>query len=163
MGEGVSIIELISIIIGGGGLTGFIVAMLTIRYSRRKAKGEAHSAEYEGMKVEQDTYQELIEDLREDRKRLKDDNTELQNYIEELKIERRQLREERDELRREIDELKKEMRDQGDKVARLGRIVGALKPLICSQIGCKNREGDIIGLVADDSFDTKETKKNDQD
>lgn len=148
-----TIIELVSLFIGTGGLTGFIVALLTIRYDRKKAKGEAHSAEYEGMKVEQDTYQELIEDLRADRKRLKEDNADQLQYIEELKEERKQLRAERDEMVKTIDEMKKELRTQGDKLARLGRIVNAMKPLICASVGCKTRETDIIGLVADDSFD----------
>ena len=54
--EGMTILELIF----GGGLISIITSFITLKYIRRKAKGEAHSAEYEGMKVEQDTYQELI-------------------------------------------------------------------------------------------------------
>lgn len=95
-----TILEAVALFIGTGGLAGFIVAMLTIRYERRKAKGEAHSAEFEGMKVEQDTYQELIDDLKNAWKEQKE-------YIGELHTDRRNLREERDELRKEIEKVRK--------------------------------------------------------
>jgi chromosome segregation ATPase len=168
-----TLVEVISLFIGTGGLAGFIVAMLTIRSERRKAKGEAHSAEYEGMKVEQDTYQELIIDLKEAWKEQKD-------YIGELTEDRRNLRNERNELRKEIDELKEEFRrDQdknerekhemreefqakihelNDKIARQGHIIESWKPLICVKVDCPQREKNIMGLVADDSFDTKEER-----
>lgn len=157
--ESSTLLELIGLFIGTGGLTGFIVALLTIRYERQKAKGEAHSAKYDGMKVEQDTYQELIEDLRKDRQRLKEENADQQTYINELKAERKQLREERNELRNTIVEMRKELQSQGDKLARLGRIVNAMKPLICASVGCKTRETDIIGMIADDSFDIAPEEK----
>ena len=129
-------IAIIGLVIGGGGIVGFVVGLLTIKYERKKAKGEAHSAEYEGMKVEQDTYQELIADLKEDR---------------------HALRGERDELRKYITTLEDKINAQNEKIARLGRMVGALKPLICSFVGCKDRQSDIIGLVGDDSFDQKDS------
>lgn len=142
-------IAIISLVIGGGGVVGFIVGLLTIKYERKKAKGEAHSAEYEGMKVEQDTYQELIADLKE---AWNDQKT----YIGELKEDRHALRGERDELRKYITTLEGKINAQNEKIARLGRMVGALKPLICSFVGCKDRQSDIIGLVGDDSFDQKD-------
>ena len=43
-----TILALVGAIIGGGGIVGFVVGLLTIKYERHKAKGEAHSAEYEG-------------------------------------------------------------------------------------------------------------------
>ena len=143
-----TILTLIGAIIGGGGVVGFIVGLLTIRYERRKAKGEAHSAEYEGMKVEQDTYQELILDLKTAWKEQKD-------YIAELHEDRRNLRTERDELKQEIDVLGKKVSEQQQEIDDLKRIVSALKPLMCSQVACSARQSDIIGLVSDDSFDQK--------
>lgn len=142
------ILTLIGAIIGGGGIVGFIVGLLTIRYERHKAKGEAHSAEYEGMKVEQDTYQELILDLKTAWKEQKE-------YIAELHEDRRNLRTERDELKQQIDVLDKKVNEQQGEIDNLKRIVNALKPLMCSQVGCSGRQTDIIGLVSDDSFDQK--------
>jgi chromosome segregation ATPase len=142
-----TILAIATLVIGGGGVTGFVVALLTIRYERRKAKGEAHSAEYEGMKVEQDTYQELIADLKEawnDQKK----------YIGELKEDRSALREERNELRTYVKGLEEKIQDQDRKIARLGRQVEALQPLICSIVGCKDRKSDIIGLIGDNSFES---------
>lgn len=142
-----TILAIVTLVIGGGGVTGFVVALLTIRYERRKAKGEAHSAEYEGMKVEQDTYQELIADLKEawnDQKK----------YIGELKEDRSALREERNELRTYVKGLEEKIQDQDRKIARLGRQVEALQPLICSIVGCKDRKSDIIGLIGDNSFES---------
>ena len=144
-----TILALIGAIIGGGGIVGFIVGLLTIRYERRKAKGEAHSAEYEGMKVEQDTYQELILDLKTAWKEQKE-------YIAELHEDRRNLRTERDELKQQIDVLEKKVNEQQGEIDNLKRIVNALKPLMCSQVGCNGRQTDIIGLVSDDSFDQKQ-------
>ena len=150
------ILALIGTIIGGGGIVGFTVGLLTIRYERRKAKGEAHSAEYEGMKVEQDTYQEIILDLKTAWKEQKE-------YIAELHADRKNLRTERDELKRQIDALEEKINEQQKKINEqqcemddLKRIVSALKPLMCSQVGCSRRQTDIIGLVSDDSFDQKQ-------
>ena len=146
-----TILALIGAIIGGGGIVGFIVGLLTIKYERHKAKGEAHSAEYEGMKVEQDTYQELILDLKNAWKEQKE-------YIAELHEDRRNIRTERDELKQQIDVLRKKVNEQQCEIDDLKRIVSALKPLMCSQVGCNGRQTDIIGLVSDDSFDTNNNK-----
>ena len=165
------IIELVTLIVGTNSLTGLIVGLVTIRYQRRKQEGEAHASIYEGMKVEQDTYQQMITDMREAY------NGQL-HYIGVLKSERSELLAERGELRKQIDEMKSEFRKQnkdyeeerrsmlreeiikgGDKVARLGRIVEALKPMLCSLGDCKNRERDIISLISDMSFESKAIEK----
>ena len=146
-----TILALVGAIIGGGGIVGFVVGLLTIKYERHKAKGEAHSAEYEGMKVEQDTYQELILDLKTAWKEQKD-------YIAELHEDRRNLRVERDDFKRQIDELVKKLNEQQGEIEDLKKIVRSFKPLICSQVGCAKRQSDIIGLISDDSFDTNNNK-----
>ena len=160
-------LEIAGLIIGTNGLTAFIVSLLTIRYVRKKAKGEAHSAEYEGMKVEQDTYQELIIDLKEAWKEQKE-------YIGELTNDRRNLRLERNELRKEIDDLRaefnrerkkdeeekikmrKEIEQLKSKLARQGRIIKVMSPLICTKDKCKLRASDIMGLIDDESFEIEE-------
>lgn len=140
------ILQLVGIVIGTNSVVGFIVALITIKYQKSKVQGEARSAQYEGMKVEQDTYQELILDLKSAWKEQKD-------YIAELHEDRRNLRTERDELKQEIEVLRKKVNEQQCEIDDLKRIVSALKPLMCSQVGCGGRQTDIIGLVSDDSFD----------
>lgn len=147
MGE-MTLAELLGIILGGSGLVGFIVGFATIKYERMKARGEARTAENEATKSVQDVYQELVADVKADREGLK-------NYIVELKEDRHHLREERNELRVRIDETDEKMRQQAKEIARLGRRVDSLTPLICTVIDCPSRQRNIIGMVSDDSFDTK--------
>ena len=133
--EVINIWTLIGSVIGSG----CISSLVTLRWTR-------HSAKFNGMKVEQDTYQELIDDLKSAWKEQKE-------YIAELHQDRRNLREERDAMKNEIDALKGKVSDQQSEIDDLKRIVRSLKPLLCSQVGCKSRQSDIIGLVSDDSFD----------
>jgi chromosome segregation ATPase len=131
---------------GSNSIVGIVVAIITVKYQKKKVQGEAHSAQYEGMKVEQDTYQELILDLKAAWKEQKD-------YIAELHEDRRNLRVERDDFKRQIEELVKKVNEQQAEIEELKRMTRSFKPLICSQVGCMNRQSDIIGLIADDSFD----------
>jgi peptidoglycan hydrolase CwlO-like protein len=131
----VNILALIGAVIGSGGIASFF----TLRWTR-------HSAKFNGMKVEQDTYQELIDDLKTAWKEQKE-------YIAELHKDRRNLREERDDLKKQIDVLEGKLNDQQGEIDDLKRIVRSLKPLLCSQVGCQTRQSDIIGLISDDSFD----------
>ena len=140
------LIQLIGIIIGSNSIVGFTVALITIKYQKKKVQGEAHSAQYEGMKVEQDTYQELILDLKSAWKEQKE-------YIAELHEDRRNLRVERDDFKKQIEDLEKQLNEQKGEIEELKRMTRSFKPLICSQVGCMNRQSDIIGLIADDSFD----------
>jgi chromosome segregation ATPase len=133
--EGIGLLQLIGLIIGSGG----IGSLVTIRWTR-------HSAKFNGMKVEQDTYQELITDLKNAWKEQKE-------YIAELHDDRRNLRKERDELKKLIDVLNDKVNDQQGEIDDLKRIVRSLKPLLCSQVACGKRQSDIIGLISDDSFD----------
>ena len=139
------ILQLVGIVLGSNSVVGFVVALITIKYQKSKVQGEAHSAQYEGMKVEQDTYQELIQDLKSAWKEQKD-------YIAELHEDRRNLRVERDDFKRQIEELVKKVNEQQAEIEELKRMTRSFKPLICSQVGCMNRQSDIIGLVSDDSF-----------
>lgn len=162
-------VELISMLIGASGLTGFVVALVTIRYAKSKAKSEAKGAEAEADMKRQDYYQEVIDDLQKDRERMKEIREEQENYIKELREDRHRLRDEKEQLRKENDELRSSIielqntqREQGDKIARLGRMYKAMMPLICTNTHCRMRQGDIMGLVADDSFDSAEKKDEDE-
>lgn len=141
-----NLIQLIGIVLGSNSIVGFVVALITIKYQKKKVQGEAHSAQYEGMKVEQDTYQELILDLKSAWKEQKE-------YIAELHEDRRNLRVERDDFKKQIEDLEKQLNEQKGEIEELKRMTRSFKPLICSQVGCMNRKSDIIGLIADDSFD----------
>ncbi len=139
-----TIIEIAAMILGGSGLTGFLVGLLTIRYERRKIKGEARSAEDEATKAVQDIYQQMIADQ-------KQYNDEQKEYIEELKAERKHLRKERDEQRTENEELRKRQRETEEEVlqlkkgfARQGREIESMRPLFCARSGCKDRIKDML-------------------
>ena len=161
-------VELISMLIGASGLTGFVVALVTIRYERSKKKSEAKGAEAEADMKRQDYYQEIIQDMEQDRIRMKSIREEQENYIKELREDRHRLRDEKETLRKENDDLRQTIinlqntqREQGDKIARLGRMYKAMMPLICTNTNCRLRQGDIMGLVSDESFDAvEEAKKN---
>ena len=146
--EEIGIMQLIAIVLGSNSVVGFIVALITVKYQKKKVQGEAHSAQYEGMKVEQDTYQELILDLKGAWKEQKD-------YIAELHEDRRNLRREKDEMKKLINDLQVQVCGQQNEIDDLKRIVNTFRPLICSQVGCAKRQSDIIGMISDDSFDSK--------
>ena len=146
--EEIGLMQLIGIVLGSNSIVGFIVALITVKYQKKKVQGEAHSAQYEGMKVEQDTYQELILDLKGAWKEQKE-------YIAELHEDRRNLRKEKDEQKKQIEELDRKVDAQQNEIDDLKRIVNTFRPLICSQVGCPKRQSDIIGMISDDSFDSK--------
>jgi hypothetical protein len=174
------IIELATIIVGTNSITGVIVGLVTIRYRRRKEEGESHAAIYEGMKVEQDTYQQMIGDMRnayngqleyiavltKERKDLLEERGILLKKIDELKDEmdkqHKAHEEERRMLRNELDRQREEIIKNGDKVARLGRIVRDMKPDICSRRDCKTREQNVISLISDMSFETENENKEEK-
>lgn len=163
-----TVIELAALLLGGGGIIGVLVGFATFKWMKLKAKSEAKTMEAEADMKRQDYYQEMMEDLQKDRERMKEVREEQEAYIHELKQDRMQLREERNTLRQEKEDLKiviqklqEEQRKQGDKIARLGRMYKAMTPLICTNTGCRKRQGDIMGLVDDDSFNiVEEAKKN---
>lgn len=152
-------VELLGLIFGSNSIVALIVGFATIKYERSKSRSEAKGAEAEADMKRQDYYQEMIEDINKDRERMKELRDEQEKYIAEIRADRHQLREEKEQLRREnedlrkdIAELQKTQRAQGDKIAYLERLVEAFKPLICSNVGCNTRQGDILGLVDDNSF-----------
>ena len=122
------IISIVSLLAGGGGMGWWF----TWRYSRRKEKAEAKSAEADAAKELQDVYQQLINDIKADR-------DEQKAYIQELKEDRRHLREDRDDLRKRQDELEETVRNLQKDVDRNGRIVECMRPFLCGREGCMLR------------------------
>ena len=167
--EGLGVLELFTLILGSNGLVAIIVGFATIKYERSKSKSEAKGAEAEADMKRQDYYQEVISDLQADRARMKEVKEEQEKYIDELREDRKRLRDEKEELRKENDDLRRLInglqdvqREQGDKIARLGRMYKAMTPLICTNTSCKMRQGDIMGLVSDDSFETNKEEEKEQ-
>ena len=123
------IINILSLLLGGGGIGYF----LSWKYNRRKEAAEAGQAETTAAKEMQDMYQQLIDDVKKDR-------DEQKAYIIELKEDRQHLREERDDLRNRLEMLEGLVRGLQRDVARNGRMVEAMRPLLCGRRNCKNRE-----------------------
>lgn len=123
-----TIISIIGLLAGGGGIGG----LLTYRYQKRKEKAEAEMSEASAAKEVQDVYQQLINDVKADREEQK-------AYIQELKEDRRHLREERDELRERQDKLEETVRGLQFEVARNSRIVAFMRPFLCGREGCAIR------------------------
>lgn len=122
------IISIVTLLLGGGGVGMFF----TWRYTKRKEKAEADTAEMAAAKEMQDMYQELIDDIKTDR-------SEQKAYIQELKEDRHHLREERDDLRKRQDALEDAVRQLKCDVARNGRMVESMRPFLCGRKGCGDR------------------------
>ncbi len=144
--EATTIVELIALIVGGSGVTGLVVGLLTIRYERRKAKGEARNAENEATSKLQEVYQEMVADQQGYFEKQKSYIEEQQAYIGELKKERNHIKQERDEERKGNNEMRKRLGDTEDEVrqlkngfARQGREIKSLRPLACYRLSCKER------------------------
>lgn len=149
MGIGIDTLIQILTLAGGSGVAGWA----GWRYAKRKASAEATEAEaasekakYEAVQASiqatkevQDSYQQLLSDMKTDREDQRRYADEQKQYIEELKEDRRHLREERDELRDRQDKLEKIVRDLQREVARNGRMVDVMRPFLCGLQGCKNR------------------------
>lgn len=122
-------IAIIGLFLGGGGIGTFF----TWKYTKRKEKAEAESAETTAAKELQDIYQQLIDDVKKDR-------DEQKTYIGELKEDRRHLREERDELRDRQDRTEEEVRELKKIQARQGMQIEAMRPFLCYDTKCKKRQ-----------------------
>lgn len=150
------IITLLTLLLSGGGIGVFF----TWQYQRKKAKAEAEQAEAEAKQKEaeaekakyeaihsaasatkeiQDSYQQLLADMKADREEQRSYAEEQKQYIAELKEDRKHLRHERDELRDRQDKLEEDVRLLKADVARNGRMVEAMRPFLCGREDCAIR------------------------
>lgn len=123
------IVSIIGLLAGGGGVGYFF----SLKYSRRKEKAEAETAETAAAKEMQDVYQQLISDVKADR-------DEQKQYISELKEDRRHLRDEREELRKRIDSTDETVRLLQRDVDRNKIMVERMRPFMCGDLACKHRQ-----------------------
>ena len=149
-----AIVSLITVLIGGTGITGFFFWRANKRKQMAEAKlaeaeaklkeVEVSKAEIEAKKENQDYYQQLAKDLAEDREDRKRQNDELRAERDHYKNERNEFREllqKRDEEFREFrikteGELDVLRRNQ----ARQGRQIEAMRPFMCGDLKCPNRQ-----------------------
>lgn len=102
-------------LIGGGSIGG----VLTWRWTRRKEKAEAQTAEVNMAKEVQDIYQQALKDKDEELRYYKSDS---------------------EEHRRRLDDMDSKMRDLQVQVSRNGRMVEAMRPFMCADLACKLRK-----------------------
>jgi len=124
-----TIISIVGLLLGGGGIGGFF----TYRYTKRKERAEASTSEAGAAKEWQDVYQQIVSDLKSDR-------DEQKTYIQELKDDRRHLREERDDLRKRQDDLDDRIWNLQREVQRTTKLVEQMRPFLCQRAAvCKLR------------------------
>ena len=140
----VSLIELFGIMLGGSGLMGFGVGFATFKWQRMKARGEARQSELEATKTEQDTYQEMITDLKEHNEEMRKWNSELQA--------------ERKELSCRIEDNEKKIREQEGKIAEMAKKLELVTVMICGKGNCQQRTKVFLDMIDDDSLSTHKDK-----
>lgn len=143
-----SIISIITLLLGGGGLGAFF----TWKYTKREARAKAISAEADAAKEVQDVYQQLITDVKADREEQK-------TYIQELKEDRMHLRKERDELKQQMNSLEGEVRQLRMDVSRNNRIVESMRPFMCGRSKCADRVPVFVTSEGEIQTKPKTTKK----
>lgn len=165
-----TIISIASLFIGGGS-----GAFFTWRWQRAKARAEAKSAEAEAEKAKyeaiqsaasatkeiQDSYQQLLADMKADREEQRAYADEQKQYIAELKEDRKHLREDRDDLRKRQNALEDTVRSLQDDVARNGRMVKCMRPLLCGRRNCPDRVS--VDISETGEIKTKRSKKGGND
>ena len=166
-----AIISLVTLLVGGTGITGFFFWRQHKRKEEAEAKlaeaeaklkeAEVRKAEIEANKEQQDYYQQLAKDLAEDREDRKHQNDELRAERDHYKGERNELRDQLGKLEGEMREWKRKIEEERDgmmrTISRLGRKVDAMAPLMCGRLGCTNR---LYVTVNDDgAVSEKKTKK----
>lgn len=103
---------IVTILLGGGWF-------IYYKANKKKANGEATTAEANGWEAQQHVYQHTIEDLEKSCDFIRNDRDLLRKENEELRKENR-------ELRKEVGDLKSQLEDMKRDIARMGRRIEAL-------------------------------------
>ena len=149
-----AIIGIISLLIGGTGVGGFLFWRQHKRKEEAEAKlaeaeaklkeAEVEKAKIEAKKEDQDYYQQLAKDIMEDREDRKRQNDELRSERDHYKNERNELRDALSKLTDEFRDFRRKSEDDIDILrrtqARQGRMVEAMRPFMCGDLKCKNRQ-----------------------
>lgn len=126
---------IVSIFLGGGWFIHW-------RASRQKAQGEAVQSEAEGWKGMQELYQKTIADF--------------DGYCEDMRNERKVLKDENNEMRERYKKMDDEILALKRKISRQGRKIDALSPFLCGVVGCLNRKRVNIGVIPTDEGEEEE-------
>ena len=149
-----AIISLVTLLVGGTGITGFFFWRQHKRKEEAEAKlaeaeaklkeAEVRKAEIEANKEQQDYYQQLAKDLAEDREDRKRQNDELRAERDHYKKDRNDYRDmlaQRDEEFRKFRSQTEEALDMLRRTqARQGRMIEAMRPFMCADLSCKMRQ-----------------------
>ena len=149
-----AIIGIVSLLIGGTGVGGFLFWRQHKRKEEAEAKlaeaeaklkeAEVEKAKIEAKKEDQDYYQQLAKDLAEDREDRKRQNDELRQERDHYKNERNDYRDmlaKRDEEFRKFRIMTEEQLDMLRRTqARQGRMIEAMRPFMCGDLKCLNRQ-----------------------
>lgn len=149
-----AIIGIISLLVGGTGVGGFLFWRQHKRKEEAEAKlaeaeaklkeAEVEKAKIEAKKEDQDYYQQLAKDLAEDREDRKRQNDELRAERDHYKNERNDYRDmlsQRDEEFRKFRMMTEEQLDMLRRnQARQGRMIEAMRPFMCGDLSCKKRQ-----------------------
>lgn len=142
------IVAILTLFIGGGSLGGFF----TWRYTRRKEKAEAKSAEIDMAQKVQDTYQEMLEYKQKE----VDDNHRL---INELREDRDHYKQDRNELRDRLGKMEDTVLTMKSDIARNERNLKEMRPFMCGDLTCKLRQR--VPVSADEGVKRKKQAKKD--
>lgn len=135
-----SIEGILGLLFGGSG----IGAIITWKFSRRKAKAEAESQEINVAQEVQETYQKMLADKNEE---VSDKN----RIINELREDRDHFRQDRNELRARIEKTESTIRELQEKVDANTHEMNLMRPFLCSVLGCKMRQSmDIFKKQSED-------------
>lgn len=118
-------------LLGGGSIGG----VLTWRWTRRKEKAEAQTAEVNMAKEVQDIYQQA----------LKDKDEELNYY-----------KRDGEQQRQRLDDMDSKVRELQRDVARNARMVEAMRPLMCADLKCKVRKRVVVSAEGEVEKDKNE-------
>lgn len=118
-------------LLGGGSIGG----VLTWRWTRRKEKAEAQTAEVNMAKEVQDIYQQALKDKDEELNYYKSDG---------------------ERQRQRLDEMDSKVRGLQRDVARNARMVEAMRPLMCADLKCKVRKRVVVSAEGEVEKDKNE-------
>ena len=171
-----AIVSLVTLLVGGGGIFGFIFWRQLKRQKEaearaseaeaklKEAEAKQKEAEAKGSEVDmaqkvQDTYQQILADKQKE----VEDNHRL---IDELRQDRDHYKKDRNELRDQLEKLQKDIRAWKEKsdtesdemkrnIARLGRRVEVMFPLLCGRQNCPDR----VSVTISDEGEVKATRR----
>ena len=130
---------IVTVFLGGGWF-------IYYKSNKKKAEGEAVQSETEGWKGMQELYQKTIADF--------------DGYCEDMRNERKVLKDENTEMRERYKKMDDEILALKRKISRQGRKIEVLSPFLCNVVGCMNRRRVNVGSMQDDDENSQNEDNN---